>query len=49
MASMTPRERENLASKGGRVGGKARAKALTAERRQAIARAAAAKRWGKKT
>jgi hypothetical protein len=49
MASMTEREREKFAATGGRIGGKARAKALTAERRREIARAAAAKRWGKKS
>ncbi len=34
---------------GGLKGGKARAKALTAEQRAEIAKAAAAARWGKKT
>ena len=33
---------------GGLKGGSARAKSLTPERRQAIARKAAAKRWGKR-
>jgi len=32
---------------GGRVGGKARAKALTPEQRSKISKKAAAKRWGK--
>jgi hypothetical protein len=32
-------------AKGGQVGGKARAKALTAEKRQEIAKKAAHKRW----
>jgi hypothetical protein len=49
MASMTARQREDFASKGGRVGGKARAKVLSAERRAEIARTAATARWGKKT
>jgi general stress protein YciG len=49
MASMTPRQREDFASKGGRVGGKARAKALSAERRAEIARKAAEARWGART
>lgn len=34
-------------SKGGKVGGKARAERLSPERRSAIARAASRKRWGK--
>jgi hypothetical protein len=37
-----------LGRKGGLVGGKARAKALTAKQRSEIAQKAAAKRWGKK-
>lgn len=36
-----------LGRKGGRVGGRARADALTPERRSEIAREAAAARWGK--
>ena len=48
MAPLTKREREDLASKGGRVGGKARAEKLTPKRRAEIARAAAAARWKKK-
>lgn len=35
-----------LGSKGGRKGGKARAKGLSAERRSAIAKKAAKARWG---
>jgi len=46
---MTQRERENFAASGGRAGGPARAKALTKEQRAAIARKAAAARWGKRT
>jgi hypothetical protein len=34
--------------RGGNIGGPARAKALTPARRKAIAKAAAAARWGKK-
>ena len=41
--TMTAEER----AKGGRIGGKARARALTKEQRQEIARKAAAARWGK--
>jgi len=37
-----------LGRKGGKVGGAARANALTKERRSAIAKAAAKKRWGAK-
>jgi ubiquinone biosynthesis protein UbiJ len=43
-------ERETLSSAAaemGRKGGKARAEAMTPERRAEIAKAAAAKRWGK--
>ena len=39
---------DEVRSKGGKVGGKARALALTKERRHEIARKAAAARWGKK-
>lgn len=35
--------------RGGKAGGRARAAALTAEQRQAIARKAAAARWGKQS
>lgn len=38
----------SLGAQGGRVGGKARAAALTHERRSEIARAAAVARWGSK-
>ena len=48
MSGMTKREREDLGSKGGRVGGKARAEKLTPKRRAEIARAAAEARWKKK-
>lgn len=44
-------ERETLSSAAaemGRKGGKARAEAMTPERRAEIAKAAAAKRWGSK-
>ena len=37
-----------LGRKGGKVGGKARANALTKERRSEIAKSAAKKRWGAK-
>jgi hypothetical protein len=36
-----------LGRRGGLIGGKARAKALSAKRRSEIAKRAAAKRWGK--
>jgi hypothetical protein len=39
---------QKRAAKGGKVGGKARAKALTPEERSEIARTAAAARWKKK-
>jgi hypothetical protein len=38
--------KESAAAELGRKGGKARAKAMTAEQRAEIARRAAAKRWG---
>lgn len=38
-----------IARNAGKVGGKARARALTKEQRQEIARKAAAARWGKKS
>jgi hypothetical protein len=47
MSTMSKREREDFASKGGRVGGKARAQKLSSERRSEIARAAALARWKK--
>jgi hypothetical protein len=40
---------KEYARKGGLKGGAARAKALSPERRSAIAKKAAAKRWGKET
>lgn len=45
LASETPAS--EFARKGGERGGKARATALTPERRREIAAAAAKKRWGK--
>ena len=48
MSALTQREREDLASKGGRAGGKARAEKLSSKRRSEIARAAAQARWTKK-
>lgn len=45
---MTDEQRAASARKAGLVGGKARARALTKEQLQAIARKAAAARWGKK-
>jgi hypothetical protein len=44
-ASKTPEERKALAGKGGKIGGAARAKALTKKQRSDIARAAAKARW----
>ncbi len=41
-------DRSAAAAKGARAGGKARAEALTPERRSEIARKAAAARWGEK-
>jgi len=41
-------EQSKIGKMAGLVGGKARARALTKEQRQAIARKAAAARWGKK-
>ena len=46
--SMTPAERSESARTAGLVGGLARAKKLTKARRSAIAKKAAAARWGKK-
>ena len=56
---ITPPPREDIGDKnpaavalgrlGGQKGGKARAEALTAQRRSEIARAAAAGRWGRKS
>lgn len=45
--SMTPEERSEWARKGGQAGGAARAAALTAAKRKAIASAAAKARWAK--
>ena len=42
-----PLEGKEYASKGGKKGGKARAKALTSQQRQEIARIAAEARWKK--
>ena len=49
MIVMTPEERSASARAGGLVGGHARAKKLTKAQRKAIAKKAAAARWGKKT
>jgi hypothetical protein len=47
-AEPTPKPEKNMArSKGGKVGGKARADALTPERRREIARKASEARWAK--
>lgn len=46
--SMTTEEHLAIASAGGKKGGRARAKKLTAARRAEIARKAAAARWAKK-
>jgi hypothetical protein len=46
---MTPEARSASARTAGLVGGKARAKKLTAAERKAIAKKAAAARWGKKS
>ena len=47
VASITPEERREHGSKGGAIGGHARAKALTKKRRSEIAQAAAKARWAK--
>jgi hypothetical protein len=47
MQNRTADEREQFARKGGLVGGKRRAEALSAARRKAIAQKAAKARWGK--
>jgi hypothetical protein len=44
---LSAEELSDIGRKAGLVGGKARARALTKEQRQAIARKAAAARWGK--
>jgi len=48
MTKMTKEQRQEVARSGGLAGGAARAKALTPAQRKAIAKAAAAARWGKK-
>jgi hypothetical protein len=48
MTKMTAEERQEVARAGGLAGGNARAKALSATDRKAIARKAAAARWGRK-
>jgi len=48
MKSRTSEQREQFARAGGLAGGSARAKALSAADRKAIAKKAAAARWGKK-
>lgn len=47
-SKMTRAEREELGRSGGLVGGKRRAASLTPAKRKAIAKKAAAARWGKK-
>jgi hypothetical protein len=47
--SKTPEERREHGSKGGKIGGAARAAKLTPTRRKKIAKAAAKARWNKKT
>jgi hypothetical protein len=47
MTTMSPEERVEFASKGGAVGGRARADKLSSKRRSEIARKAAAARWAK--
>ncbi len=47
MSKMSPEERAEFASKGGKVGGKARAAKLTKKQRSEIARKAAETRWAK--
>jgi len=48
MESMTAEERAEFARAGGSVGGKKRAENLSAKQRKAVAKKAAAARWGKK-
>lgn len=48
MQTMTADQRREVARSGGLVGGAARAQKLTKAQRSAIARKAAAARWGKK-
>jgi hypothetical protein len=47
-ATAAPGELSAIGKVGGKKGGNARAKALTAKRRSEIAKQAAAKRWAKK-
>lgn len=47
MESMTPEERAEFARAGGLAGGRARADKLSAAKRRAIAKKAAAARWKK--
>jgi hypothetical protein len=47
MKTMSPEQRAEFASKGGVVGGRARAEKLSSKRRSEIARKAAAARWAK--
>jgi hypothetical protein len=48
MRNRTAAERREFAAQGGQASGKARLTALTPEHRSAIARKAAAARWGKR-
>jgi hypothetical protein len=48
MENRNAEQRKEFARTGGQAGGKARARALTKEQRQEIARRAAAARWAKK-
>jgi hypothetical protein len=48
VASITPEERREHGSMGGKIGGAARAKKLTPKQRSEIAKAAAKARWSKK-
>jgi len=44
----TPERRQEISRSGGLIGGKVRAEKLSAAQRKAIAKKAAAARWGKK-
>ena len=48
MANLSVSEREDLSRSGGLLGGAARARSLSAPERSAIAKKAAAARWGTK-
>jgi hypothetical protein len=48
MVTMTKEQRKAVSAAGAHLGGKARARNLTAAERRAIAKRAAAARWGKK-